>query len=214
MDKEKLKKIHEKRYLSDSWTRVNFKDEKNLQFFMFKKDYNGKEVIEGKCFTNKSFNSRWYYRFKNILEFEKYALMTIKNNLSSLQRKEEYRQQRQKPHTLKEGDILYCSWGYDQTQVDFFKVKEVIGKRKIKIVGLSTNAVSDGFHDKATPCDSGGNHWTRKQYYCHEDKKWKTKDIELLKLASSDNSVRITSYAYAYKWDGKPKYQTNSMAGH
>ena len=47
-------------------------------------------------------------------------------------------------NTAKVGDIYVSSWGYDQTNVDFFKVSEVIGKRKIKIVGLGTNAESDG----------------------------------------------------------------------
>lgn len=30
--------------------------------------------------------------------------------------------------TLKVGDILYCTWGYDQTNVDFFEVVKVVGK--------------------------------------------------------------------------------------
>ena len=47
--------------------------------------------------------------------------------------KQKYKEERIKPHSLKVGDILYCSWGYDQTNVDYFKVSEVIGKRKIKI---------------------------------------------------------------------------------
>ena len=115
---------------------------------------------------------------------------------------------------MKVGDILYCSVGYDQTNVDFFKVSEVIGKRKIKIVGLGTSAESDGIHDKATPHEGGGNHWTRKQYYCEIDKKWKTKNVELVKFANSDNSVKISSFAWARLWDGQPKYQTNAYMGH
>ena len=215
MNKEKLQKIHSKRFLNDRFKEINFEGQNNLQFFLA--DYtleSGKRIIEGKCFTNKSFNSRWYYSFKDFEQFKKKCLDTISNNNEIKQWKEERKKKAQQPHSLKVGDILYCSWGYDQTNVDFFKVSEVIGKRKIKIVGLGTSAESDGIHDKATPHEEGGNHWTRKQYYCEIDKKWKTKNVELVKFANSNNSVKIYSFAWARLWDGKPKYQTNAYMGH
>jgi hypothetical protein len=43
-------------------------------------------------------------------------------------RKEERKQKRQVPNTLKVGDILDGSWGYDQTNVEFFQVVEVKGQ--------------------------------------------------------------------------------------
>ena len=214
MNKEKLREIHSKRFLNDRFKEVNFEGQNNLQFFLADYELNGKRIIEGKCFTNKSFNSRWYYRFKDLEQFNKICNDTIKTNQEREQSKQKYKEERTKPHTLKVGDILYCSWGYDQTNVDYFRVSEIIGKRKIKIVGLGTSAESDGIHDKATPQEVGGNHWTRKQYYCEIDKKWKTKNIELVKFANSNNSVKISSFAYAYLWDGKPKYQTNAYMGH
>jgi len=215
MNKEKLKEIHSKRFLGDRFKEVNFEGQNNLQFFLDENDpLNKGDQVSGKCFTNKSFNHWWYYSFKNIEQFNKKCLETIETNNERQQSKQKYKEERTKPHTLKVGDILYCSWGYDQTNVDYFKVSEVIGKRKIKIVGLGTNAESDGIHDKATPHEGGGNHWTRKQYYCEIDKKWKTKNIELVKFANSDNSVKISSFAWARLWDGKPKYQTNAYMGH
>ena len=42
----------------------------------------------------------------------------------------------------------------------------------------------------------------------------KTKNVELTKYASSDNSVKISSFAWARLWDGQPKYQTNAYMGH
>ena len=214
MNKEKLQEIHSKRFLNDRFKEVNFEGQNNLQFFLADYELNGKRIIEGKCFTNKSFNSRWYYSFKDFEQFKKKCLDTISNNNEIKQWKEERKKKAQQPHSLKVGDILYCSWGYDQTNVDFFKVSEFIGKRKIKIVGLGTSAESDGIHDKATPHEGGGNHWTRKQYYCEIDKKWKTKNVELVKFANSDNSVKISSSAWARLWDGQPKYQTNAYMGH
>ena len=40
------------------------------------------------------------------------------------------------------------------------------------------------------------------------------KDVALLKVARSDNTVRMSSFCSAYKWDGQAKYQTDSRAGH
>ena len=36
----------------------------------------------------------------------------------------------------------------------------------------------------------------------------------LMKYANSNNSVKISSFAYAYKWDGQAKYSTDPMGGH
>ena len=214
MKQEKLQEIHNKRFLDSSYKEVKFDNQNNLQFFLSEKEIKGKVWIVGKCFTDKSFNHRWFYRFKDMEQFNKQCLKTIETNTSRIESKNKYKEERTQPHTLKVGDILYCSWGYDQTNVDNFKVSEVIGKRKIKIVGIGTNAESDGIHDKATPHESIGNHWTKKQYYCEIDKKWKTKNLELVKFANSNNSVKISSFAYAYLWDGKPKYQTNAYMVH
>ena len=69
-------------------------------------------------------------------QFNKRCLETIETNTSRIESKNKYKEERTNPHTLKVGDVLYCSWGYAQTNVDYFKVSEVIGKRIIIIVGL------------------------------------------------------------------------------
>lgn len=37
------------------------------------------------------------------------------------------------PHGLKVDDVLVCMWGYDQTNVDYFQIVELVGKRSVKI---------------------------------------------------------------------------------
>ena len=215
MNKEKLEEIHSKRFLGDRFKEVNFENQNNLQFFLDENDpLNKGDEVSGKCYTNKSFNHWWYYSFKNLDRFKQKCLETIKLNNERQESKKKYQEERTKPHSLKVGDILYCSWGYDQTNVDYFKVSQVIGKRKIKIIGLANSLESDGIHDKASPSDSIGNHWTQKQYYCEVEKGWKRKNVELTKYASSDNTVKISSFAWASLWDGQAKYQTNAYMGH
>lgn len=49
-------------------------------------------------------------------------------------------------HTFKVGDCLYQSWGYDQTNIDFFEVVEVLPKSvKIRRIGEKMVKGSEGF---------------------------------------------------------------------
>ena len=34
---------------------------------------------------------------------------------------------------IKVGDLFYASWGYDQTNVDFFQVIELVGKKSVRV---------------------------------------------------------------------------------
>jgi hypothetical protein len=100
-----------------------------------------------------------------------------------------------KTHTLKVRDILSCSWGYGQTNVDFYQVTES-GKKYVKIEKIETRIVSgDGFSDRVVPGDRLGNK-------------------PLLKIPRPNNSIKIASYADAYKWDGHSLHQTDPRAGH
>src|SRR6478736_6785039 len=43
------------------------------------------------------------------------------------------RDRRAKPHGLKVGDVLRASWGYDQTNIDYYEVVKLIGKSMVDI---------------------------------------------------------------------------------
>lgn len=71
-----------------------------------------------------------YSKPERILESLKYF---INNKLSFLKRKEEEKQQKTEfrktmVNPYKVGDILYDSWGYEQTNIDFFQVTKVSDK--------------------------------------------------------------------------------------
>ena len=37
---------------------------------------------------------------------------------------------------LEENDILYSSWGYEQTNINFYKVKRLCGKTQVELVKI------------------------------------------------------------------------------
>jgi len=196
MNQEKLNQIHAERGMSTDWEEVTsqFADTNNLQFF---RDFTRDEIV-ARCYTNRSKKPRWYYRFKSEEQLQKVVNDTIENNNASLQKKEEYKKSRMQPHTLKVGDFLYSSWGYDQTNIDFFKVIDVVGKNTIKVAKVRCNVTPTQYEysDNVTPTDEI------------------ISDIATCRVNGRTNSISINSFSYAYPWDGVPKKQTASGWGH
>ena len=99
--------------------------------------------------------------------------------------------------TLKENDILYSSWGYDQTNIDFYKVKRLAGKTMVELVPIESKL-----------CDEQNSAYTDMvmPYPANEGKPFRRK--------MKGDWVNLNSYSCARLWDGKPKEQTNSYYGH
>lgn len=85
-------------------------------------------------------------------------------------------------HTLKVGDLLKCSWGYDQTNIDYYQVTRVIGAHTVEIREIGSRTVS-----------ADGN-WTGNCSPTPND----FKGEPMVKRVSKDNTVRMTSYSWAY----------------
>lgn len=147
------------------------------------------------CFIGKQSKPAWYYGFKTQEQMEK----KIQDQIASVQASEEYKAKRKaeqkKPHTLQVGDILYGSWGYDQTNVNFFKVKRLIAKTMVELVEVAAQHVED----------SGMSHGMADQVVA-------VPEIELgepfKRKASARNYVKINSVYGASPYDGEPKYRS------
>jgi|TARA_R110000772_G_scaffold254416_1_gene370397 hypothetical protein len=101
---------------------------------------------------------------------------------------------------VKIGDIFKCSWGYDQTNVDFFKC---VGFTPcfMKYIKVDTVIADFGDHgaDKVVPGNKEGNTVYKakiKNSYC------------------GDPGFAPNTYSWAGKWDGVPTYQTAAGWGH
>ncbi|MCZ4093333.1 hypothetical protein [Sinorhizobium psoraleae] len=69
--------------------------------------------------------------------------------------KQERRDERKKPHGFEVGHILYASWGYEQTNIDFDHVTKVIGRHMVEVREVSQIAADTGnepwMTDKVVP---------------------------------------------------------------
>lgn len=91
------------------------------------------------------------------------------------------------------GDILDSSWGYDQTNVDFYEVIAVTrGMVTLVDIGQTIVAGSEGFMSERVMPDPTV-----------------TPEGNVTRHRATSTSIHIEDYAYASKWDGKPKYQSH-----
>jgi len=104
---------------------------------------------------------------------------------------------------IKEGDVFYSSWGYEQTNIDFYRVVKKVGKASVILCALENKLVeekSNETQDAVVP------------YLVNTERQWKAR----VKYYKEDKEprIKISSYSNAYPWNGKPLYQTNAYYGH
>jgi len=104
-----------------------------------------------------------------------------------------------KSNPLKVGDILYTSWGYDQTNVDFFQVLEV------KDCFCHIKQIHGEYVEGTEGRDCS--HVTAVKNSFIE-----RKEIQRKKILTSDGGksiyLKINESATAWLWDGRPKYSS------
>lgn len=94
---------------------------------------------------------------------------------------------------MKKGDILVSSWGYEQTNIDFYEVVKATEKTAT-LVELKSRREMDGYmryHAMPILGSAHGKPFRRRILDCGEVP-----------------ACRISSYEFARLWDGRPKLGT------
>lgn len=95
--------------------------------------------------SEKAINPVWKYRFRSLAEREKCVREFFASQAARAARKAEAAAKKAAyVHDYKPGQILKGSWGYDQTNVDYFEVVGVKGKM-LEIRELQQARKGDGF---------------------------------------------------------------------
>ena len=98
------------------------------------------------------------------------------------------------------GDVFYMNWGYDQTNVDFYQVTELIGEQSVRIVHVNPEIVKtegEGFMC-ATYTYNITKEPMRKDYGVHIKNKEKG-DVKRVLKSGESLYLNMSSYANAYK---------------
>ena len=107
-------------------------------------------------------------------------------------------------HDLKIKDIVSCSWGYEQTNVDFYEVVSVT-KASVRLRAIAQeNQSNDGNWTGTTTPKPGV--YTSEPFLVRVREDYRINE----ELGRPDKSlVKISSYSYARRWDGKPQSYTS-----
>lgn len=172
---------------------------------VYSKEVDGKFLVMG--FAGKRTRPDFYYRFTTKERMNEYISKWRTNLENHNERVIARRKERSAPHTLKVDDIMVCSWGYEQTNIDYYQITKLIGSTMVEIRQIQEEVVGQsGYHNKVVPMKDNfiQPRWEGDTYRC----------LPMRKKVKNGNSVSVYSFANAYKWDGRPKEETMLGYGH
>jgi hypothetical protein len=133
----------------------------------------------------------WNYSFKGREGAEKYASDWFDSLTSWQERQTQWRAEANKPHTLKVGDVIYNSWGYDQTNIDWYQVVRV-SEHFVWLRRIGANVKETSF--MAGPTIPKPNQFVGEEVTQH-------------KATTNEHGTHITfEYGSGSKWDGQSLY--------
>lgn len=96
-------------------------------------------------------------------------------------------------HDLKVGDVLVSSWGYEQTNIDFYEVTKVIGRVMVEIRKIASQSVeSVGFMSEKVTARPGE--------YIGEPERRRVNEY---------GRIAVRDCASASKWNGTPQFASH-----
>ena len=169
---------------------------KNLKLITHKADIRGEEKPALKVFKGKQKNP--YINYFYITEESRAAAINKAKEYADKEqeRKEQIKAER-KAFTpdFKVGDIFYTSWGYEQTNVEFYQVVEKPSAHYAIIQEIAQENVPDSMESHGMSCS-----------VMPIKDKFISEKIERRKVGKY--GISFSSYRSAFKWDGQPKYKS------
>jgi len=102
-------------------------------------------------------------------------------------------------HNLIPGDVLFASWGYEDSNVDFYQILRTLGEPQVEIQALAQKTVRQ----------------TKNGFFIRPMiGRFARNSKPMRKRVTPDGTVKIDSNVYARKWDRRPKFQTSKLYGH
>lgn len=169
----------------------------NLTIERYETNIRGKIYPAARIYRGKSLKSKGFY-FTCAVNMEDWITKQKENAQANADLKAQYAAKRKAFVTsFKVGDILDSSWGYDQTNVDFYQVIKVVSAKMIVIQEIDS---------RRTEKDGG---CSMSCYVTAVKDAFKKDSVPMRKMVQpmgSSEYVRLTTYSSADRWDGKEKY--------
>lgn len=142
-------------------------------------------------YAGTAYRSAFHHRFADEARRARFVADWLDGQRARVARRDE-RQSEQKAstHELQCGDVVYSSWGYEQTNIDFFQVVQVVSAKSVKLRQIAQETVETGFMCGTTR--------GLKDQFCE--------DATTLLCRAEGTSIRNVGGRYkrsASKWDGR-----------
>lgn len=153
------------------------------------------------CFGGKRSKPDWHFRFASTERMQ----AKIDEHLNILdawnKRKAKMKAQRTAPHDVKVGDVFRSSWGYDQTNIDFYEVTRLIGKSTVEVRPIAQDSMETlSMQGECVPL---------RGQYIGEPRQHR------VSMAGGEPSIAVRSFANAYRMKpvavvaGVPMFQSS-----
>lgn len=135
------------------------------------------------AFKGKSLKPVIYNRYRSENRRDKEADNFINSVMQSKKNKEARKASKKQKHTLEVGDVLRASWGYDQTNIDYYEVVALNGKTMVTVRPIEQEREHDLWMQGS--CTPKPGHYIG--------------DPMRRRVNGQNNSVRVNECAHAFK---------------
>ena len=153
--KEKRKNTY---YAGNTEIAYFFSDFNGMLFFKEKQTGEDGVSYEVVAYSGRRMKPDFYYRFRSLAEatsyVEKWASGQYNHVLEKQERKERKKElNKQAQELVSVGDVFKASWGYEQTNIDYYQVVGMTGKRTVQLRKIAGEMVerSYGDHGRKVP---------------------------------------------------------------
>lgn len=183
MKKQNKKEICIEMYLNSNGSREDYK---GLTIVRYISKYNQKNAVA--IWKHRGYKPIYNYGFNDVEEMEKWIenekIVADRDEISLQNDMKKYEERKA---LIQKGSILFSSWGYEQTNIDFFKVLERKGDFVIIQEIGSRIEKYDHFMSGTKVADESV-----------------TIGEPMRKKLTKYGSVNLASYKWTSLWDGKP----------
>lgn len=131
MCKDVIAEMRAKRFIPTGTTEVEIVPLRNIHAVVYVAEQNGS--FTATAYVRRGKKPAFSYRFRTKERREEYVRKWVDGEVKHEARKQAERKARSAGHSLKVGDVLNTSWGYDQTNVDYYQVVGLKGKATVKL---------------------------------------------------------------------------------
>ena len=158
----------------------------------------------------------------NIQDIQNYTTIEASKLIRKLlkRNKEEKTQNTTKPsqkeeikrnHNVKVGDVFVASWGYEQTNLDFFVVAELVGASSCRLLPVYLEEIEeDSICPISRDVSFNVNKWSvnTRSVFIKDCEKGDLKRIQVSKWGDNQEYIKISSFANAYPYHGGKMYES------